>query len=287
MRKRCVFLTLAERGDYVIDDELAYRPLRERGWDVEAIPWDRPTDWSLYDMVIIRSTWDYQLRPQQFLQTIREIEASDTCLHNPSDIVSWNLSKTYLRDLDARGVDVVPTVFADSLADGELPQFFERLAAPDLVVKPQIGATASGAYRVSDPIATERLSEIEEYYRQTPLMIQPFISQIVTEGEYSLFYFNGRFSHAIRKLPQENDYRSQEEHGAGIHPVRQPESALLAAGQRAIEAIGTTLLYARVDLVRGNDTGSFQLMELELIEPALYFRMDEQAAQRFAAAVDR
>jgi hypothetical protein len=113
-------------------------------------------------------------------------------------------------------------------------------------------------------------------------MIQPFEPAIVSEGEFSLLYFNGEFSHGILKVPKRGDFRVQEEHGSEIRSIT-PEPALLAAGNAAIRAIGKKLLYARADLVRhGNE---FRVMELELVEPALYLRMDPGAPDRFADAV--
>lgn len=285
MPRRCAFLTLAKRGSYIIDDEHAYVPLAALGWQVDATPWDdSETDWSQYELVIIRSPWDYPKRPEQFLSVLKEIEASDTRLENPRSIVEWNIRKTYLQDLDERGVLIVPSVFAERLRPGEINDYFERLQADEIVIKPQIGATASGAYRLRRASYAEQRSEIEEYYADTALLAQPYMPCIASEGEYSLFYFNGEFSHAILKTPKAQDFRSQEEHGAKIGSVEIDE-ALRASGQRAIEAVGQTLLYARVDFVRGGDAKDYHLMELELIEPSLYLRTHPEAPQRFAEAV--
>jgi hypothetical protein len=125
-------------------------------------------------------------------------------------------------------------------------------------------------------------AEIEAYFANRPLLIQPFERNIVDEGEYSLIYFNGRLSHAILKVPKSGDFRVQEEHGGDIRAVT-AEAALRAAGDAAMQAVGRPLLYGRVDLVRSGPT--FRVMELELIEPALYLRMDPGAPARFADAI--
>ena len=278
---RIAFLTLAEPGSYVIDDELAYPALQRRGWDVTAVPWtDIGVAWDTFGLVIIRSTWDYQLDPERFLTVLTEIEDADVGLCNPKDIVAWNLRKTYLAELAAKGVPVVPSRFGQRLEPGDA----SRLATGGrrVVIKPQVGATAMGTYVVDAGTPPHLLAEIDGYYADTPYLIQPFLPEITTDGEFSLMYFGGAFSHAIAKRPRADDFRSQEEHGADIVPIA-ADAALLDAGEQAVAAVGRDLLYARVDLVRHE--GAYLLMELELIEPALYFRTDPESPARFAAAV--
>ena len=285
--RRCAFLTLAKKGNFVIDDERAYGPLAELGWQVDAVPWNREgVNWNDFELVVIRSTWDYQSDPDLFLQVLADIEASNARLANPREVVLWNLRKTYLRDLAERGVATVPTAWRDRLRPGELAVLCEQLASNELVIKPQVGANADGVFRYTNTAAQEgdQQEELEVYYADTPLMAQPFVSSIQAEGEYSLFYFNGEYSHAVLKTPKANDFRSQEEHGARIKPV-EIDSDLLAAGKQALKAVGTTLLYARVDLVRGSEASDYRLMELELIEPSLYLRMHSLAPSRFAQAI--
>lgn len=283
--KKCVFLTLSEVGNYVIDDELAYPALARRGWEVVAIPWDSvSTDWSQFDLAVIRSTWDYQLHPARFLSTLRRIEAA-TRLENPAHVVAWNMQKTYLADLQAAGVPVVPSIFYDRLEENTLPALFDQHHSDRIVIKPQLGATASGAFRLHRGDIGGKQEEIEAYYHDTPLLVQPYLPAIETEGEYSLFYFNNAYSHAILKTPIAGDFRSQEEHGARILPVVEPSAALLEAGFLALQAAGQRLLYARADFVC-DQQDQFRLMELELVEPALYFRTCSNAPDAFASAVD-
>jgi glutathione synthase/RimK-type ligase-like ATP-grasp enzyme len=286
--RRCAFLTLEDPADFVIDDQLAYEPLTKLGWHAVAIPWSRPgVAWTAYDAVVIRSTWDYTARADQFVKALSEIEASGARLFNGVDIVRWNLDKRYLRELADRGTPIVPTVWRDQLRPGELPDLLAELDAEEIVVKPVVGANAQGAFRIHRRRLTSRLCrQIEVHYAQRALMAQPFLSDIVDEGEYSLFYFDGQLSHAILKTPRAGDFRVQEEHGGVIRPVT-PGDVLRAAADIAVESIGQTLLYARVDLVRRPLGDGFQLMELELIEPALYLRMDAGAPRRFAEALDR
>ncbi|HET6633236.1 MAG TPA: hypothetical protein VFG73_11080 [Rhodanobacteraceae bacterium] len=294
-RRRCAFLTLADPTGFVIDDDLAREPLAALGWDVQSVPW-RPAavDWSLYDAVVIRSTWDYTDDPEAFMQTLAQIERSGVPLFNSLETVRWNLRKTYLRELAALGVALVPTLWRERLQPGGLGALFTALGVDEIVVKPVVGANASGAFRLDRAGARARASEVEAWYADRALMAQPFVPAVTAEGEFSLFYFNGACSHAVLKTPKPADFRVQEEHGGEIRAIN-PAAALRAAGDRVMAALAArplralagTPLYARVDLVRASDGSGFWLMELELIEPALYFRLATGAAARFAAALDR
>ncbi len=285
--RRCAFLTMADPGEYVIDDELAYGPLRALGWQVEAVPWSRPgVAWQDYDLVVIRSAWDYTKDVDAFLAVLAEIEHRGARLENGLALVRWNLHKTYLRDLAGRGVPTVPTVWRDRLATGELEGLFDQVASPEAVVKPVVGANAEGAFRLDHRTVFEKAGEVEAYYANRGLMAQPFARAVLDEGEYSLFYFNGEHSHTILKTPKSDDFRVQEEHGGTIRAVVAGDT-LRAAGLAALEALGESPLYMRADFVRANDdNGAFWLIELELIEPSLYLRMEPEAPARFARALD-
>ncbi|MGH8675004.1 MAG: ATP-grasp domain-containing protein, partial [Burkholderiales bacterium] len=262
---------------------LVQAPLASRGLTVDTIPWDRAgVDWKPYGLVVIRSTWDYQHRPEAFLATLAAIEASGARLENSLAIARWNMQKTYLKDLKARAVTTVPTLWRDRLRPGGLLQMFEALESDEAVMKPVVSGNAQGAYWLNRARVLALAPEIEDYFAKRPLMMQPFERNVVTEGEFALIYFNGRHSHSILKVPKRGDFRVQEEHGADIKTIH-AEPALLAAADAAMAAIGKTLLYARVDLVRHG--AEFRVMELELVEPSLYLRMEAGAPERFADAI--
>ncbi len=281
--RRVAFLTLHDPSGFVIDDELAVLPLARRGIHVDTLPWDRAdVDWRQYALVVIRSTWDYPHNARAFLNVLETIERLGVHLENGSEIVRWNMQKSYLRDLAGRGIETVPTFWREGLRRGELVPLFEELRSDQGVIKPVMGANAQGAWRLDAKRARELAPEIESYFAGRPLMMQPFERGIVEEGEYSMIYLNGKHSHSILKTPKHGDFRVQEEHGSEIIPIA-PEPALLDAGNAAIAAIGQKLLYARVDLVRSGDT--FRVMELELVEPSMYLRIDAGAPDRFADAI--
>ncbi len=265
---------------YVADDHLAIGPLAALGWKVDTISWrDRTIDWNEYEAVILRTTWDYQRAPDEFISVLETIERSSARLENPLDIVRWNLNKAYLREMLERGCPIVPTIWNPSYTLENFREWQKEFGSAELIVKPVISATAEHTYRLTsfDPALAKTFASRE-------FMIQPFMPAIVTEGEYSLFYFGGKFSHGINKAPKTSDFRVQEEHGGLITAV-EPDSKLLAAGEKALGLIGQELLYARVDLVR-DAADEFALMELELIEPALYLRMDAGSPERFATMID-
>jgi hypothetical protein len=268
-------------GDYVTDDELVIEPLGKLGWEVAIVSWRaKDVDWKKFEAVIIRTPWDYQNSPDEFLQVLGEIE-NKTRLENPLKIVEWNLNKTYLRDLEENCVKIVPTLFSEELIDENLVRiWFEKFGSEELIIKPIISATAGHTYRLKG-----FLPGLTSIFRERKYMVQPFIKNIVEEGEFSLFYFGGDFSHAMLKTPQPGDFRVQEDFG-GINRLIEPGEKLLKAGSSALKQIGQKLLYARADFVR-DERDEFALMELELIEPALYFRMDEKSPQRFAMAFDK
>jgi hypothetical protein len=266
---------------FVSDDDLAHAPLRALGWEVEAVPWRRPrVDWGQFHAVIIRTTWDYQNDPEAFLSVLEEVQRSGAHLENPLALVRWNLAKTYLGELAQRGVPIVPTRWGSELGPVDERTILGLLGTDEVVLKPVVGGNADHTYRLRRGDAA--WSDAAAALKRRAYLAQPFLPSVVTEGEYSLFFFGGELSHAVLKTPRCGDFRVQEEHGATIRAVA-PSQQLVRAGQRILAAVSPVPLYARVDLVRLGD-GGYGLMELELIEPSLYFRMDPGAAQRFARA---
>ncbi len=283
--KKCAFLTLDERGDYVIDDEHAIAPLEQLGWQVSTVSWrQREIPWSAFDLVVVRSTWDYWDDIPAFIGTLRQIDSA-TRLANPLDIMLWNLEKTYLMDLQGKGIGVVPTTWPDAVHPGAFPGFFAELGSDELVIKPVVGANGEDAYRISAGEDPQRLQQVCGRFSNKRGMVQVFMPAVIEEGEYSLFYFNGAFSHAILKIPAGSEFRSQEEHGSEIRPVT-PEGKLLLRGKQVLDTLSAVPLYARADFVR-DDQGDFAVMELELIEPSMYLRTDPGAPVRFAQAIDQ
>lgn len=277
---RIAFLTLEDRGRFVIDDALAVDALARRGCEVEEIPWRRDADWRAFRAVVVRSTWDYQKDAEAFLRALERISAV-TPLWNPLEVIRWNLRKTYLRDLAGRGVRIVPTRFGRGMTHDDLRAIRERGASQ--VLKPVVSANADDTFVLDERLSDDELRAIAGKFVERDWMLQPFVPSILEEGEHSLFYFGKRYSHAIRKRPAAGDFRVQEEHGGRIE-AQEPAADLRAQAETIVAAVEGPLLQARVDVVRLED-GSPALMELELIEPSLYFRTDPGAPGHFADAL--
>ena len=285
MSRRCAFLTTEDLDGFVVDDDLAVAPLRARGWQVEAVPWRRPdVDWGVFDMVVIRSTWDFQDDPHAFVEVLARVAASGARLANPLPMVRWNLRKTYLFDLDCWGVRTVPTVWRPGFLDGDLDHLYRDLNTDELVVKPVVGAGGQETLRVPAGDAGARRAA-ERAFHGREALVQPFQPSVLQEGEVSLFFLDRSFSHAVRKVPARGEFRSQEEHGGRV-TVFQPEASLLRSAGEMLDRLEEPPLYARVDVVRDR-SGAWAVMELELVEPSLYLRMDPRAPERFAAALER
>ena len=221
---------------------------------------------------------------QQFIDVLTRIERSRAHLVNPLSLVRWTLEKTYLRDLEQRGAAIVPSLWCDDFEADAVSPWFDTLRSETLVIKPVVGVNAIDAYVLRNPVAENLVAHLARTFAGRPFFVQPFAHNILTEGEYSLFFFSGNYSHAILKTPKPGDFRVQEEHGAQIQSVAAP-AELVDTARHVLSLVDTEPVYVRCDFVRGNDD-QYWLMELELIEPSLYLRMDDAAAARFAGAFD-
>lgn len=275
-----------DTAGWSIDADLAIPPLQALGWQIDTVPWRRPhTDWNSYQAVYIGTPWDYPEDVAHFIRVLEQIDSSAAVLVNDLELVRWGIPKTYLRDLEARGVDIVPSLWFDHLAAGQIAGFFDALSSDRIVIKPVVSTNATDTFLLDRRQAAETEPQLLNTFSNRAFVVQPFIENIGTEGEFSLFHFGGVYSHAIQKVPKPRDFRVQEEHGARITAV-EPETSLLECADGILQRVRPSPVYARCDLVRGPD-GRFLLMELELIEPSMYLRMHPEAPARFASAFDR
>ena len=253
--------------------------------DVTAVPavWDaRAVCWDEFQGVLIRSCWDYHLRPGEFLDWIDQLERAGVAVWNPGNLLRWNHHKRYLRDLAARDVATVPTRW---LPRGEAADLLALLADAgwrEAVVKPAVSASAFGTWRTSTGTATGEQSRLDELLRRADVMVQPLLPEVADAGEWSLVFLGRRFSHAVLKRPAPGDYRVQWEFGGSAESAV-PPGHLIADAERVIAAVRGDALYVRVDGVERE--GRLVLMELELIEPHLFLGWDSGAAGRLAEAL--
>ena len=259
-----------------LESHLLLEILERRGVSARLVPWDSAYDWAATDVVVIRSPWDYFERLDEFLEWTQKVE-SITRLANPSIVVSWNTNKRYLLDLAAADVAIVPTRL---LPQGTIDVPTESLPDGELVVKPAVSVGAIGALRSrsDDPRSAAHIVDLA---RNGDVLVQPFIPSVLDSGETSLMFAGGRLSHAVRKVPAPGDYRVQDHHGGTVEPHRAtPDEIALAEAALAVAPSSTT--YARVDLV---STGEGPVvMELELVEPALFLDAHPRAAENFVDA---
>jgi len=267
--------TDAFEHDYMMD---ALRgPFEARGMRVEDVAWDDPkADWADFDAVMIGTAWDYWDRLEEFLAALERIEGQ-TRLFNGSSLVRWNARKTYLRELETKGARLIPTLWLDVADEAAAKAAFGTLGADDLVFKRQVGAGAKDQHRVKrgEPIPA----------MPHPMMVQPFLPMIQTEGELSFIFIDGEFCHALIKRAQPGDYRIQSTYGGREEKIT-PSAEDLAAARAIIGTLDEAPLYGRVDMLRG-DGGGLLLMELEVIEPYLYPVEGPELGERMAAGVAR
>ena len=271
---RVALATSADWPDLDDDSALLVPALARLGVRAEPAVWDDPAvDWAAYDLVVVRSTWDYVPRRAEFLAWARGVPR----LHNPADVLAWNTDKTYLRDLAAAGVPVVPTTYVPPGQAYEPPPGV-------VVVKPTVSASARDTERFAD--AREAAALVARLHAQgRTAMVQPYVDGVDAAGETAVLLFDGELSHGARKRALLTGAPVDLGDPEMMSPVA-PTAAEVDVARAALAAVpgGQPLLYARVDLVPGPD-GEPVVLELELTEPSLFLRYAPGSAQRCARAV--
>ena len=264
----------SERWDWAYDVEAA--ALTAGGLDVERRPWTAPGQVTAGDLVLPLVVWGYHDSPDRWHALLDRLETSDARIVNPVPVLRWNSDKSYLAELAAKDVPTIPTIVSHRF-DGAALDDARKLIGGELVVKPPVSAAATGTFRLG------RAGRIPEAVLGRSMMIQPFYHSVTTEGEYSLLYFDGEFSHALVKRPAAGDYRVQPHLGGRETPCEPPPGAR-AVAEAALAAAPEPPAYARVDLLR-DDSGALRVIELELIEPSLWLEHAPDKGASFAAAI--
>lgn len=273
------FATYSDLPDLDPDDRLGADELERRGFSVGTAVWtDDAVDWARAGTVIIRSTWDYHQRFGQFMRWLDRVGAVTQIL-NPPHVIKRNAVKTYLRDLGARGVPVVPTEWIDPAERVDLDALLARRGWRKAVIKPVVGLATSGV-RIVEAGDRSARQHLDALLSTGAAMVQPFLESVHTYGERALVYLDGAYSHAASK---EAFQRLAVVGGAGEAPVvATPQERSVA--DKAIATLESRCLFARVDVVP-DDAGNPIVMEFELIEPTLFLSLADGAPQRFADAV--
>jgi glutathione synthase/RimK-type ligase-like ATP-grasp enzyme len=283
MATRIAFATHDGFPNLTDDDRLAVEALKKHSIKVDSALWDDPAvNWSKYSAVIIRSCWDYHLKPDEFRSWLDKLQNEHVVLWNPFNVIRWNMDKTYLNDLHKKGIPVLASVWLTGGENISLHDLMLQNGWNQAVVKPLISAAANDTETFTLDSALIRQKSFETLLQKGGVIVQDFAQEIQTDGEWSLIFFNKQYSHSVVKRPQNGDFRVQRDFGGTAHPAEAP-LRLIDQAQSILDGIQDELLYARVDGIdRG---GQLFLMELELIEPHLFFEMHSQAAARFADAL--
>jgi O-ureido-D-serine cyclo-ligase len=285
---------VSARAAQGLDEDMAplLAALAAQQLQAEVVDWDDVSvDWSRYALALLRSTWDYTTRLPEFHAWL-ERAAAQTALHNPPPVVRWNVDKHYLGELARAGVPTVPSEFVEpgQSAGAGFQAFARRHPQAELVVKPVVGAGSRDAQRYGREEQPAIIAHIERLLAAArSVLLQPYLDRVDEQGETALMYFDGQFSHAIRKGPllQRGNAPTRALFATEQITPRDPGADERALGAQVLAALPfATPLYARIDLIRAAD-GSPCVLELEMAEPSLFFAQTADGAARFATAIGK
>ncbi len=272
-------------GNILEDDGLLQKELEGQGISSVRVDWARKDmDWSQYKCVVFRTTWDYFDRFEEFSQWLDDV-SKQTKLCNPYSMIKWNMDKHYLKDLESKRIPVTPSRFVEKGSTVNIEDEILKSGWHELVIKPCVSGAARHTYRVNKLNAKAIETVVNKLLKYESFVYQPFLESVLTQGEDTLMLFDGKFSHAIRKLAKPGDFRVQDDHGGTVHDY-QPDAEQIEFAEKAMAVCSTLPSYGRVDMVRDNQ-GKLALMELEMIEPELWLRKHPPSAKLFAESIAR
>jgi glutathione synthase/RimK-type ligase-like ATP-grasp enzyme len=285
--KIIAFVTSTAAPGIAADDTILRDALEARDLKVVAAAWDDPTvNWTNFDLLLIRSCWNYHLAPEKFERWISSVRSSKMKMVNPAELILWNLNKYYLKELDEKGVAVPDSVwigeqdfYNDKLLDIVSEKKWDRA-----VLKPCVSASSFRTSVITPSTAKVEGEILSRNFPNGGMILQEFIEAIPQKGEVSMIFFNGAYSHAVVKEAMEGEFRVQTQYGGKtrIIPI---DKGTLASAERIISKLSVVPLYARVDGF--GDNGKFTLMELELIEPVLFLEYHPDAARKLAFELEK
>jgi len=265
------------------DDRLLLPVLEEQGFDASVVQWDSEgTDWQRFDLCVLRSCWDYHLRIDEFLHWLSRLEGRGVRTANPIGTVRWNYHKRYLKELEQRGVTILPTLLVERYDTMEAREALRLTGWDEVVIKPCVSASGHRTHRLNLAGAAGFQPEFESMVRDSGALVQPFMREIESEGEWSFVFFGRTFSHAVVKKPREGEFRTQESFG-GTFVRAVPAATQILQAEKVLSLVPGDLLYARVDMLEAG--GAMLLVELELIEPFLFFGGSPGSTRNFVHAL--
>jgi len=283
MRPRIALATYDRAPSLAPDDQLLIPALAAAGMDGEAVVWsDDSVVWETFDAVVIRSCWDYHLRYERFRDWLDRLDASRLPLSNAGSLVLWNSHKRYLLDLAQRGVATIPTMIIPRGGGNDVEAIVTGEGWSRFVLKPAVSASGYETHALCAPFDAETREIVQRVTSLGDALVQPFVEEVPRDGEFSFIFIDGEFSHAAIKRAAGGEFRVQTEHGGSVAPIESP-SALVEQAAHVLRVLPEVPLYARVDGIARGD--AFLLMELELIEPHLFFVQQPDSTERFARAL--
>jgi len=261
------------------EDDKLLNFLKEKGLNIEKVIWnDQQVNWEGYSLAILKSPWDYFDLIEDFYSWLNHLEAKNIKLLNPIEIVRWNANKQYLQEIEAAGLKITPSFFIQNKGSVNLEHFFKKFNTNKLIVKPCVSGGAKNTFKVTVDNVNEVNQKLNLLIQNEDFIIQPFLPEILENGEWSFVFFNGVYSHSLIKRAKAGDFRVQPAHGGSVHPQK-PNEELIATAQQYVTLFAKNCLYARVDGTFVN--GEFLLMELELIEPFLFLNTEPENYERY------
>ncbi len=267
----------------MLEDRLLKEALERKGLKAHRTYWDNPDfDWTRTRYAIFRTTWDYFDRIEAFMPWL-EKTAELTQFINPISLLKWNMDKHYLRDLQQYGIEILDTIFIEKGEKRSLSKIASDKNWSEFILKPAISGAARHTYRFEKEGAAQFESIFAMLIANESMLLQEFQKNILTKGEIAIMLFGGRFSHAVLKLAKAGDFRVQDDFGGTVHDYT-PTEQEIALAEKVITTISPLPAYARVDIFWDNE-GKPVVSELEMIEPELWFRKSEKAADLLASHI--
>lgn len=277
------FVTCKKLPHLISGDQNVKKYLEKQNHVVCTVIWDDPTvNWPSFDLLVTRSTWDYYKHIDAFTSWYNKLNDLNVHIFNPPDIFNENKDKIYLHNLQSKGVTIVPTKIVKQSQGLNLKQILEENSWKEAIIKPSVSASSYKTWKITTETVDNGEEKALSILKNHTLLVQEYMPEIKQEGEWSLIFFNGKYSHSAIKKPHTSDFKVQEEYG-GTTTLTTPSDTLLRQAQKIVNLYKNKLLYARVDGVLRDET--LYLMELELIEPDLYLDNNPQGVINFATAI--
>lgn len=287
---KIALVTYQDNGKYHLinvtnEDDTLLNFLKSKGYQITKEIWNNAAvKWEEYDLVILKSPWDYFDLIEDFYTWLAKLESKKVRLLNPIHIVKWNADKHYLQEIEKSGLKVTPSAFLSKGEAIHLTNYFELFNTDQLIIKPCVSGGSKNTFKVTATTIDEITGTIAQLILNEDFIVQPFLREIEEHGEWSFLFFNGKFSHALLKKAEEGDFRVQATFGGTVHPQDAPLDYLNAA-QLYVNQFAKNCLYARVDGTIID--GEFCLMELELIEPFLFLAEHQDSLTNYYEALQQ